>query len=115
MRPTGCGRSGKRPTQMTTPRARGGSVARDRLNRSSAATENGFEFLRRHYLELRIGAIARLLVGTPPAKLGRVPETIALHMIVGDFDDQFRTQRLPRKVLALAPSALAARNALPAF
>src|SRR5262249_19019715 len=32
-----------------------------------------------------------------------------------DFDHQFRTQRFPRQVLALAPSALAAGHALRAF
>ena len=37
----------------------------------------------------------------------------ALHVVVGDFDHQLGTQRLPRQILALAPAALAARHALP--
>src|SRR4029453_14738666 len=62
-------------------------------------------------LELGIRAVARLLVGAPAAKLRCVTEAAALHVIVGDFDDQFGTQRLPRQIFALAPPALAARHA----
>jgi hypothetical protein len=36
-------------------------------------------------------------------------------MVVRDFNDQFRTERLPGQVLALAPAALAARYAVLGF
>src|SRR5215469_12060385 len=70
------------------------------------------QFLRGNHLELSIRTIRRLLVRSPAPKLCRVPEAISLHVIVGDFDHQFRAQRFPRKVLALTPSALPAGHAL---
>ena len=65
--------------------------------------------------ELVIRAVAWLLVRAPPAKLRCVTEAAALHVVVSDFDYQFRTQRLPRQVLASAPAALAPGHALPGF
>ena len=59
-----------------------------------------------------IGAVARLFVDTPPAKLRHVPEASALHVLVRDFDHQLGPQRLPRQILALAPAALASRHAM---
>src|SRR5207249_10170138 len=58
--------------------------------------EDGCELLRRDDLELRKGAVARILVRAPPAKLGSMAEAAALHVIVGDLDDELGTQRLPR-------------------
>src|SRR5262245_49987761 len=37
-------------------------------------------------------------------------ETGSLHVIVCHFDYQFRSQRFPRQILSLAPSALASRH-----
>ena len=34
-----------------------------------------------------------------------------LHVLIGDFDDEFRTKWFPGKVLALTPAALAAGHA----
>ena len=62
-----------------------------------------------HDLELRVGAVARLLVGAPAPELRGVAEARALHVIVGDLDDELGAQRLPREILALAPAALARR------
>ena len=73
------------------------------------------QLLRRNDFELGVRAVARLLVRAPPAKLRRVTEAAALHVLVSDFDHQFGTQRLPRQVLALAPAALAARHAMFGF
>ena len=78
----------------------------------SGRRENLCQLLRRNDFELRIGAVARPLVGSPPPKLRRVTEAPALHVIVCDLDDQLGPQRLPRQILALAPAALAARHAL---
>ena len=44
--------------------------------------------------------------------MGHVAESTALHVLVGDFDDEFGTQRLPRKIFALAPAALTAGHAM---
>ncbi len=83
-----------------------------RSYRLRPAGENRHQLLRRNDFELGIGAVARLLVGAPSAKLRHVTEAAALHVLVGDFDHQLGPQRLPRQVLALAPAALAARHAL---
>src|SRR5262249_47474237 len=77
--------------------------------------KNGCQFEWRNDFELRICAVARLLVRTPPAKLCQVAESGTLHVFVSDFDDQFGPQRLPGKILALAPAALAAGYATPGF
>ena len=108
---------------MTIRRANGATMhaakktAQDRPSQDAQrpAGENRHQLLRRHHFELGIGAVARLLVGAPPAKLRHVPEAGALHVLVGDFDHQLGPQRLPRQVLALAPAALASRHAMPGF
>src|ERR1700746_1747033 len=69
----------------------------------------------RNDFELGIRAVARLLVRAPSAKLRCVTEAVALHVVVGDFDDQFGTERLPRQVLPLAPTALATRHTMLGF
>src|SRR5207249_5846772 len=79
------------------------------------AGENHRQLFWRNDFELVIGAVAWLLVRAPPAKLRRVTEAVALHVVISDFDDQLGTERLPRQVLALAPAALAAGHALPGF
>ena len=71
------------------------------------------QLVRRDDLELSEGAVAPALVGPPAAELRGVAEARALHVIVGDLDHELRAERLPRKILALAPAALGARPALP--
>ena len=44
-----------------------------------------------------------------------VPKAIALHVLIGDFDDQLGTERLPRQIFALAPTALPAGHAMSGF
>ena len=61
------------------------------LSGSAAAGENHRQLFRRNHFELVIGAVARLLVRAPSTKLRCMTETIALHVIVSDFDDQFGT------------------------
>src|SRR5689334_8734396 len=78
----------------------------------SARREDRRQFRRRHDLELRIRAIARPFVRSPPPEMRHVTETRSLHVLVRHLGHQFRTQRLPRKVLALAPPALAAGHAM---
>ncbi len=74
--------------------------------------KNCFQLVRRDDFKLRVGAIAWLLVGTPPAELRHVTEASALHMLVRNFDYQLGSERLPRKILALAPTALASRHSM---
>ncbi len=58
---------------------------------SAMRGEDGRELLSRYDLELGEGAIARLLVRPPPAKLSGMAKAPALHVIVGDFDDELGT------------------------
>src|SRR5205085_638886 len=39
-------------------------------------------------------------------------KAIALHVIVGNFDDQLRTHRLPRQIFPLTPTTLSARHTM---
>src|ERR1041384_3621466 len=71
--------------------------------------------LRRNYLELIIGAIARAFVLAPSSKLRGVTKAAALHVIVSDFNHKLRPQRLPGQIFARAPAALATRDAMLAF
>src|SRR6516225_10080874 len=115
------GRRKKLPTWMMIRRGNGvGSAARRKtledLSRGSATGgENRRQLLRGNDFELRVGAVARLLVCAPPSKMRYVTEAGALHVLLGDFDHQFGSQRLPREVLALTPAALAARHTMAGF
>src|ERR1700685_2811582 len=71
--------------------------------------------MRRNHFELGVCTFARRLVGAPSSKMRHVPEACALHVLIGDFDHQLGPQRLPRKVLTLAPTALATRSTLRSF
>ena len=55
----------------------------------ATASENPGQLLRGNDLQLGIGAIGGLFVGTPSAELRRMPEAISLHVVVGHFDNQF--------------------------
>src|ERR1700754_2975754 len=68
--------------------------------------------MRRDNLELLVGAVFRGFVGAPTSEVREMTETRALHVFIRDFNDELGTKRLPREVLALAPSALAAGHAL---
>ena len=46
-------------------------------------------------LELRVGAVGGLLVGAPAAELRGVAEAGALHVVVGDLDDELRRAAAP--------------------
>src|SRR5262249_2037225 len=52
-----------------------------------------------------------LLIRAPSPKLRGMSKATALHMIVRHLDHQFGSQRLPRQVLSLTPTALRAGNA----
>src|SRR5437762_3251328 len=56
--------------------------------------------------------LARPFVGPPAPKLRRVSKPAALHVVVRDFDDELRTKRFPREILALAPAAHRARSTM---
>ena len=72
--------------------------------------ENRFQLVRRNDFKLRVGAIARLLVGPPLPELRHMTESRPLHMLVCNFDYQLGSERLPRQILAVAPTALTSRH-----
>src|SRR5262245_12007028 len=80
--------------------------------RLATGREDRRQLVRRDHLELRVAALARGLVRTPPPELRGVAEAPALHVVVRDLDHQLRPERLPREILALAPAAVAPRHAL---
>ena len=47
--------------------------------------KNGSQLVGRNNFKLLVGAIAWLLVSTPPAELRHMTEARALHMLVRDF------------------------------
>src|SRR5688572_9324210 len=73
--------------------------------------ENALELVRPGDFELVVTAIARLLVRPPVQEDPRVPEAIALHVVVLHLAHTLDAQRFPGKVLARAPAALRARHA----
>src|SRR5579863_9133212 len=107
------------PTQMTIRRGNGASFTRrrdpsERGNSGNSPTlwEDRCQLLWRDDLQLIIGTVRRLLIRAPSAELRGVTKPVPLHVVVGHFDDQFRTQWFPRQILALTPAALAARHPL---
>src|SRR5438270_6901880 len=76
-------------------------------------TKDHVQFLRRHNLELRESTVLRTLILPPPSKLCHVAEAVALHVFVRHLNHKLRTQRNPRKIFALAPTALSSRKPLP--
>ena len=62
--------------------------------------------MRRDNFELVDGAFPRPLVFAPSAELSSVTEASCLHVIVCDLKHKLGTQRFPRHILALTPSAL---------
>ena len=52
--------------------------------------EERLQFFRRDNLKLSEGAGSWFAVGAPAAKMGHVAKASALHVLVGDFDDEFR-------------------------
>src|ERR1700677_2982364 len=71
--------------------------------------------MRWNHFELRVGAIARLLVRPPSSEVRHVPEARALHMFVSYFHHQVSSYRLPGKILALTPPAHSAGHPLSRF
>src|SRR5271167_3512139 len=105
----------KLPILMTTQLANGGRCTRRRNlleqgTSSDVSRENRFQLVRRNDFKLRVGAIARLLVATPLPELRHMAESLALHMLICNFDYQLGPERLPRQILAVAPTALTSRH-----
>ena len=71
-------------------------------------SKDGGELLRWNNLELVVRAVARFLIGAPSSKLCRMPKAVTLHMVVRNFDNELGAQRLPGKILTLAPATLCA-------
>ena len=57
---------------------------------SKTVGKNRCQLLRGNDFELRIGAVTWLLVPSPSAKLGRMTEAVALHVVVSDLQYQLR-------------------------
>src|SRR5260221_547057 len=74
------------------------------ISADSALAENLAQFHRRRLLQLIVPALGRRLVRPPALEGGRVPEPIALQMIVGDLADALDAQRLPGEILAAIPA-----------
>ena len=55
-------------------------------------------------LELVVAAGRGRLVRAPALERRRVPEPVALQVVVGDLDDALGAERLPRQVLAAVPA-----------
>ena len=89
--------------------------APERLERGQRAirrrAEDLRELVRRRDRELVVGAAGRCPVGAPAQEDGGVTEAVALHVVVFDLAHAFDAERLPRQILARAPSALAAGHA----
>src|SRR5438094_9465995 len=81
----------------------------------SLAREKHRQLVRRDDFQLIEGALLRLLVEPPAAKLRCVAKPCPLHMVISDLDHQLRTKRLPSEILALAPAAQTARTPLTAL
>src|SRR3954454_24457528 len=98
MCPMRCVHRKKRPIRMTILPVNGAHDRRkthDLMCWSAAAAENGCQLLRRNHFELGKRTVARLLVRTPPSKLGRVAEPVALHVVVSNLHHQLGTYWLP--------------------
>jgi len=73
----------------------------------SVMGEDGFEFFGGDHFQLGKCAGFWFAVGAPAPEVGHVAKAAALHMFVGDFDDEFGAERFPLEILATTPSALA--------
>jgi hypothetical protein len=71
---------------------------------SFAGGEDVGEVVLHRLLQLLVRTGARITVGPPAEELGGVPESIALHVLVTDFDDQIGSQRDEGEVFLGVPS-----------
>ena len=95
------------------------SRARRRMRRRASPSaepalgvEDRRQLVRRSDLELVVATVSGLAIRSPPQKRRRVPEAIALQVIVLHLTDPLDPQRLPRQILAGGPPALRAGHAL---
>ena len=92
-----------------------GRRKRQRTEASPSPWKNCRQFLRRNNFKLTVGTVAEFFIHSPSAELRRVTKAISLHVIVSNFQNQFRPQWLPRQIFALAPATLSAGHSLDAF
>src|SRR5687768_9277539 len=71
--------------------------------------EDLLELVRSRDLELIVAAVRRPFVVAPALKDRGVTESRPLHVVVLHLAHPFDAERLPRKILARAPAALAPR------
>src|SRR5467141_630372 len=79
---------------------------------SATVRENRGQLLRRNHFELGIGAVGRLLIHSPSAKLRGMAKAASLHVVVSNFEHELGPQWFPGQVLALTPATLATRHAI---
>src|SRR6185312_207116 len=92
------------------------TTASRRTSPNASALRGGEDLLereRRRDLELIVAAVLRPFVRTPAQEDRRVAEAIALQVVVLHLAYAFDAHRLPRQVLARAPSALGAGHSRP--
>src|SRR6476659_4542888 len=77
-----------------------------------ASGEHVAEVIADGFFELLVTAGLRIAVGPPALELRGVPEPASLHVVVADLEDALWPQRHEREVLALAPPALGAGDAV---
>src|SRR5712691_1876569 len=78
-----------------------------------ARTKDALQLVSGRDLELIVAAVLRSFVGTPAHEVRRMPESSALHVVVGDLDDALGPKRFPAQVLAAIPPARGAGHSLP--
>src|SRR6478735_6712632 len=89
----------------------GAASTHARADRQRSAAEDLLQLERRRHLQLVVAAVLRRLVVAPAHEGRRVPEAVALQVVVLHLADPLRPQRLPAQVLAAAPARLGAGHA----
>jgi len=69
------------------------------------------EFFGWDYFQLGVGALLGRFVGAPATEVGEVSEAVALHVFVGDLDDELGAESFPAQVFAASPAGLCAGHA----
>src|SRR2546426_6580136 len=105
-----------RPSIRSTSLRAGTGSSIARVARESRSSRRGAEDLlqlrRRRLLELIVPAFLRSLVRAPAQESGRMPEPIALQVIVRHLADALDPQRFPGEVLSAVPARRGTGHAL---
>src|SRR6266571_568302 len=80
---------------------------------SQTSAKDAFQLVSGCDFQLIVAAVLRAFVEAPANEMRSVTKPRALHVIVRDFANALRTQRLPAQILAAIPPASASRHPLP--